>query len=96
MNPFKELDAQHAQASGGRPPIYCSVPGCERYIGKGQYARSYADICFTKPDGTRVELCGWHYLKGIDACGVSVDAQLRRDPDSIPSQLRRALRDHEV
>lgn len=84
MNPFRKLAAE---SKGEKEPVYCSVPECKTYVGRGQYVRSFAHVCFTKPNGERVQLCGYHYLVGLDVSGKSVKAQLRADPESIVSQV---------
>lgn len=86
MNPFKAL-AQQNKSPTDKPPVYCMVPGCERYVGHGEYARSFADVCFTNRAGFRIELCDRHYCDGLDKTRNSVMAQLLRDPDSIPSRV---------
>jgi hypothetical protein len=81
-----------------KPRAYCMVPNCMRYVGFnaelgiGIYARSFADVCFTNSREERIELCGFHYLEGMDKVGKSGRALLRADPESIVSQVEAQLK----
>lgn len=72
---------------------FCTVTGCRAYLGNGRYSNgpSIAHVCFTKANGERVRLCGYHYLVGGDIAGITVKAKLLKDPESIPSQLKAQL-----
>ncbi|MET3654708.1 hypothetical protein [Dyella japonica] len=83
---YDHEDAHRACAG----PVYCSVPGCRTHVGGGRYVRSVADLQFTTHHGQRITLCGRHYLDGLDTCGHSVMAQLRRDADSLVAHFEAA------
>ena len=48
-------------------PEFCAVSGCEtRYLGEGKgFARGFADVVFTLPDGFVVARCAEHYMRHI-------------------------------
>ena len=64
---------------------HCSVDGCMAYKGHSVWVRSLAFLSFHNSRGELIELCGRHYLEGLDKVGKSVPAQLRRFPDSVYS-----------
>jgi hypothetical protein len=67
-------------------PRYC-YNDHKAYWRDGVYVRARGEIPVKHVSGSTVYLCGRCYYEWLDRRGLSVMAQLRRDPDSIPAQL---------
>lgn len=71
---------------------YCAFNHKE-YWRDGIYVRARGDIPVRCADGSTVYVCGRCYYERLDTCGLSVRAQLLRDPESIPAQAAAQLKD---
>lgn len=64
---------------------YCAFDHKE-FWRDGIYVRARGHIPVHRADGSTVYVCGRCYYDHLDKCGLSVQAQLLRDPESIPAQ----------
>jgi hypothetical protein len=87
-----DFDKDEASAAAAKLPVYCHTDGCQTYWRDGIYARSRGEIPVHHVSGSTVYLCGRCYYAWLDRRGLSVDAQLMRDPESIPSQTAAQLK----
>jgi hypothetical protein len=91
------FDADEVPASKASPEKPYCINDHREYWRDGIYVRARGEIPVNRPDGSKVYLCGRCYYEWLDKRGLSVNAQLLRDPESIPAihaeRIRRASED---
>jgi hypothetical protein len=67
----------------------CGVSGCQTYIGDGRYASSFADVCFTLNDGTRIARCSKCYTDQLYRTGKGQMSDITgRQPYLTPENVK--------
>lgn len=79
------------ETGGGDLKHYCANDHTE-YWRDGIRVRARGEVPVHHVNGSTVYLCGRCYFAWLDHRGLSVDAQLLRDPESIPARLDAQLK----